>query len=112
MLVLCLKKWFVEYGVPMNRSIGLRIDRVTPDSHRVAVRLLPRRRNRNVEGTVHRGVITALAESVHGIAVLWQFSPAEHAMVSRELRLEFVWPARGTLTAEFRLEEAVRARNE
>jgi len=77
-----LKKWYVEYGVPMNRAIGLCLDEVAADSSRVVVRLPFRRRNLNVDGTVHGGVIAALAETVHGIAVLWQFSPAEHFMVS------------------------------
>jgi uncharacterized protein (TIGR00369 family) len=103
-----VKKWFVEYGVPMNRAMGLCLDEVASDSSRVVVRLPPRRRNLNVGGTVHGGVITALAETVHGIAVLWQFSPAEHLMVSRELRMEFVAPGRGTLTAQFALDESVR----
>jgi uncharacterized protein (TIGR00369 family) len=105
-----LKRWFVEYGVPMNRSMGLRIDEVAPDSSRVVVRLPPRRRNLNVGGTVHGGVIAALAETVHGIAVLWQFPPAEHLMVSRELRVEYLAPGRGTLTTTFGLEQGVRRR--
>jgi uncharacterized protein (TIGR00369 family) len=103
-----LKKWYVEYGVPMNRAIGLCLDEVAADSSRVVVRLPFRRRNLNVDGTVHGGVIAALAETVHGIAVLWQFSPAEHFMVSRELRVEFVAPGRGALTVEFALEASVR----
>lgn len=107
-----LKKWFVEHVVPMNQAIGLRIDEVADDSSRVVLRLPPRRRNLNAVGTVHGGAITALAESVHGVAVLWQFSPASHHMVSRELRIQFVAPGRGTLTTEFSLTEEVRQRIE
>lgn len=107
-----LKRWFVEHAVPMNQSIGLRIDEVAHDSSRVVLRLLPRRRNLNAVGTVHGGVITALAESVHGVAVLWQFPPANHHMVSRELRIQFVAPGRGRLTTEFALAEEVRRRIE
>ncbi len=62
----------------------------------------------NVGGTVHGGVITALAETAHGVAVLWRFSPASHSMMSRELRVEFIAPGRGTLQVEFNLDEATR----
>lgn len=58
-----LRKWFVEFGVPLNRAIGLRIKAVTPDSSRVVLQLPAHRRNMNVGGTIHGGVITAFAES-------------------------------------------------
>jgi uncharacterized protein (TIGR00369 family) len=103
-----VKRWFVERAVPLNRAIGLRIGEVAPDSSRVVLRLPPRRRNTNAGGTIHGGVITALAETAHGVAVLWQFPPATHLMVSRELRVEFVAPARGELRVEFSLDEAMR----
>jgi uncharacterized protein (TIGR00369 family) len=103
-LALHARTWFVERGVPMNRSMGLRVEEVAPDSSRVALRLPPRRRNQNDAGTVHGGVITAFAETVHGVAVLWQFSPARHHMVTRQLRVEFCAPGRGTLRVEYRLD--------
>ena len=103
-----LRRWFVERGVPLNRAIGLRIDHVASDSSRVALRLPARRRNLNVGGTVHGAAITALAESVHGVAVLWQFSPSDHVMVTRELRVEFLAPGRGTLHVEFALDASLR----
>lgn len=98
----------MERGVPHNRAIGLRIDHVSFDSSRVALRLPTRRGNLNVGGTVHGAAIIALAESVHGVAVLWQFSPSDHVMVTRELRVEFLAPGRGTLFVEFALDEELR----
>ncbi len=103
-----LRRWFVERGVPLNRAIGLRVDHVASDSSRVSLRLPARRRNLNVGGTVHGAAITALAESVHGVAVLWQFSPSDHVMVTRQLRVEFLAPGRGTLFAEFALDRELR----
>jgi uncharacterized protein (TIGR00369 family) len=103
-----LKRWFVERGVPLNRTIGLRVDHVASDSSRVVLRLPARRRNLNPAGTVHGAAIAALAETVHGVAVLWQFSPADHVMVTRELCLEFLAPGKGTLFVEFALGESVR----
>jgi len=102
------KRWFVEHAVPMNRAIGLRVDEVAPDSSRVALRLPWRRRNENAAGTVHGGVIAAFAETVHGVAVLWQFPPASHHMTTRRLRVQFVAPGHGTLRVEFRLEPSTR----
>src|SRR5512140_661198 len=101
------KTWFAQYGVPMNRTLGLKVDEVATDSSRVVIRLPWRRRNRNTSSTVHGGAIFALAETVHGIAVFWQFAPALHSMVSRQARLDFLAPARGTLTCRFGLEESV-----
>lgn len=98
------KRWFVERGIPMNRSMGLRVEEVAPDSSQVVLRLPRRRRNENDAGTVHGGVITAFAETVHGVAVLWQFPPARHHMVTRSLRVEFCSPGRGTLRVEYRLD--------
>lgn len=105
-----LKKWFVEYLVPVNRAMGIRIVTVSPDSRQVVLRLLPRRRNLNPEGTVHGAVMFALAETVHGVAVLWQFSPAEHRMVSTVSRMEFLAPARGELTTRFSLTPELQSR--
>jgi hypothetical protein len=75
------KRWFVERAVPLNRAIGLRVEEVAPDSSRVVLSLAERRRNRNAGGTIHGAVLTALAETIHGVAVLWQFSPDRHTMV-------------------------------
>jgi len=104
------KKWFVEYLVPVNRAMGIRIVTVSPDSRQVELRLLPRRRNLNPEGTVHGAVMFALAETVHGVAVLWQFSPAEHRMVSTTSRMDFLAAARGELTTRFSLTPELRDR--
>jgi acyl-coenzyme A thioesterase PaaI-like protein len=74
------------------------------------LRLPPRRRNENDGGTIHGGVITALAETAHGVAVLWQFPPAEHLMVTKSLRISFFAPARGELVTKFRLDSSAAAR--
>ena len=105
-----LRRRFIEWGVPAHRAIGLRVVQVAHDSSIVDVRLPLRRRNTNVGGTVHGGVLLVLAESVHGIAVLWQFPPATHTMVTKESRIEFVAPGRGQLTVRFHLEPALCTR--
>jgi len=104
------KRWFVQYLVPFNSRIGLRIEKISPDSSEVVLRLPYRRGNRNAVGTVHGGAIMTLAETVHGVAVLWQFPPALHAMFAKESRLEFLTPGRGDLSVRFGLQPEVRSR--
>jgi len=50
----------------------------------------------------------ALAEAVHGVAVLWHFSPGAHRMYTKEIRMQYLKPARGTLLVTFRLESRMR----
>ena len=89
-----VKKWGAEHLVPANRAFGIRIAEVVPDSSRVVLRLPPRRRNQNGDGTVHGGVLLAFAETVHGVAVLWPWWPARYSMVTRCARLAFSKPGR------------------
>lgn len=104
------KRWFVQRMVPFNHRIGLRIEEIAPDSSKVVLRLPPRRGNQNASGTIHGGVIMALAETVHGVAVLWQFPPAQHVMFAKTSHLEFVTPGRGELFTRFGLEPETRSR--
>lgn len=103
------KRIAVDYAVPFNRALGIRIVSVAEDSSSVILRLPPRGRNRNVAGTVHGGATLALAETVHGVALLWQFSPSEHLMFTKRAALEFLSPARGELRVSFGLDSTTRA---
>jgi len=103
-----LKKAFIQYGVPFNRAIGLRFAGVSGQGDTFRLRLPYRRRNTNVEGTVHGGVITAFGESVFGVSVYWQFPPSSISMVTREIQIAFLKPARGDLFIEYKLEAPQR----
>ncbi len=103
-LLSLLKRWYANYiAVPANRVMGIRIAEVASDSSRVVVRLKNRRSNRNVAGTVHGAALFALAETVHGTAVMWQFSPLRHRMFTRTANLEFLMPGRGELVVDYSL---------
>lgn len=102
------KRFAVERGVPFNRMLGIKLVSVAHDSSDVVLRLPARRGNFNVAGTVHGAAILALAETVHGVAVLWQFSPAEHRMFTKHASLDFIAPAKGELTVSFCLADATR----
>jgi acyl-coenzyme A thioesterase PaaI-like protein len=99
-----VKRWYGNYfAVPANTAMGIRIVDVADDSSRVVVRLKDMRGNRNAAGTVHGAAIFALAETVHGTAVLWQFSPWRHRMFTKTAYLEFLAPGRGELVVEYSL---------
>ena len=100
-----LKRWFVEYGVPANRRFGIKIDAVRDDDRTFVLKLPYRRRNLNVGRTVHGSAIMALAETVHGVAVLWQFAPRNHFMFTKATEMQFMAPGKGDLYVRFSLEE-------
>ena len=99
-----VKRWYVNYfAVPANTVMGIRIVEVASDSSRVVVRLKNMRNNRNAAGTVHGAALFALAETVHGTAVLWQFSPVLHSMFTKTAYLEFLTLGRGELVVDYSL---------
>jgi uncharacterized protein (TIGR00369 family) len=104
-----MKRFFVERLVPANRTLGIKVLEVAPDSRSVILRLPYRRRILNPAGTVHGAAIMALAETVHGVAVLWQFSPYTHQMVAKRSTLEFLRPGRGDLFVRFGLAPELKA---
>ena len=95
------KKLFVEYAVPMNRSLGIKVTSIS-DSETI-LSMKKKRKNLNYGGTIHGAAILALAETVHGVAVLNRFAPADHLMVSKNSDLQFLKKARGDLFVLFRL---------
>jgi uncharacterized protein (TIGR00369 family) len=103
------KSWYAERAVPFNRLVGIRIVRIEPDSSRVVLRLPYAKRNLNAGSTVHGGAVLALAETVHGVAVLWQFAPAMHRMFTKRAEIDFVTPGRGDLTVTFCLSAETKA---
>lgn len=104
-LLALIKRWYGNYfAVPANTVMGVRIAEVAADSSRVVVRLKNMRKNRNAAGTVHGAAMFALAETVHGTAVLWQFSPLRRRMFTKTAQLEFLAPGRGELFVEYSLE--------
>lgn len=50
---------------------------------------------------MHGGVILALAETAHGVAVLWRFMPGRHSMFTKSARIEYCNPGRGELFVDY-----------
>ncbi len=99
------KKWFVEYIVPANRRFGIKIASISDDSKTFTLKLPYKRKNLNVGRTVHGAAIMCLAETVHGVAVLWNFDPKNHRMVTSTTNLQFIKPGRSDLFVKFGLSE-------
>ncbi len=99
------KKMFVQYGVPANRRLGIKIDFISNESNLFVLKLPFRRKNLNVAGTVHGSAIMALAETVHGVAVFWRFPPKNTVMFTKSTELKFVSPGRGDLFVKFQLDK-------
>ena len=107
-----IRRWYVSYLVPFNRAAGIRVAEVDAVRARFRVHLKDRHRNRNVAGTVHGGAILALAETIHGVAVLWTFAPDKHRMFTKTAHIEYLAPGRGELSVEYCLSRNLRDRIE
>ncbi len=100
-IALFFKRVFVEYIVPMNRSLGIKIKSI--DDFETVLSLKRKYKNLNYGGTIHGAAIMALAETVHGVTILWKFPPINHLMVSKKSNLTFLKKAKGNLEVRFQL---------
>ena len=96
------KKLFVNYFVPMNRTLGIRLRAMEDDG--TVMTMKGRRKITNYGGTIHGGAIMALAETVHGGAVLNKIGAFENLMVTKNCSLKFLKSGRGDLKVRFRLD--------
>jgi uncharacterized protein (TIGR00369 family) len=106
------RRLVTAYLIPLNRIAGIRVVHVSSDVSRVVLRLKQRAANQNGSGTVHGGVLLALAETAHGVAVLWRFMPGRHTMFTKSARIEYRNPGRGELSVDYRVPEGLHGRIE
>ena len=95
------KKLFVNYFVPMNRTLGIKLKTMKDD--RTVMVMKGKRKITNYRGTIHGGAIMALAETVHGGAVLNRIGAFENMMVTKNCMIKFLKQARGNLEVHFNL---------
>ena len=95
------KKLFVNYFVPMNRTLGITLK--TMEEDRTVMAMKGKRKITNYGGTIHGGAIMALAETVHGGAVLNKIGAFEYSMVTKNCMIRFLKKARGNLEVRFEL---------
>ena len=58
------KKLFVNYLVPMNRTLGIKLKAM--EENETVMTMKGRRKITNYGGSIHGGAIMALAETAHG----------------------------------------------
>jgi acyl-coenzyme A thioesterase PaaI-like protein len=97
------KKLFIEQFVSSNRSMGICVLKAASDSRELELSLRNHSHNKNFVGSVNGGVLLAFAECIHGIAVLWEFSPANQRMVTKRAHMEYLAPGFGDLYTGFKL---------
>ena len=107
-----LMKLSIEYLVPANRRMGIKIESMIPGNQTIILRLPYRRKNFNVGGTVHGSAIMALAETVHGVAVLTRFKPDNHFMFTKEINLKYLKKATSELFVRFNLGQQILSKIE
>jgi uncharacterized protein (TIGR00369 family) len=95
------KKLFVNYLVPMNRTLGIKLKAM--EENETVMTMKGRRKITNYGGSIHGGAIMALAETVHGGAVLNKIGAFENLMVTENCNLKFLKKAKGDLKVQFRL---------
>lgn len=98
-----LKKLFVNYGVPMNRTLGMKLKTCNDDATELFMKR--KKKNTNYGGTIHGSAIMALAETAHGVSVLNRIGAFSNLMVSKNIELDFVKKATGDLMVRFELDK-------
>jgi len=97
------KKLFVNYFVPMNRTLGIKLNAMKDNV--TVMTMKGRKKITNYGGTIHGGAIMALAETVHGGAVLNKIGAFDNLMVTKNCNLRFLRKATGELKVCFRLSD-------
>ena len=97
------KKLFVNYLVPMNRTLGIKLKAM--EDNETVMTMKGRRKITNYGGTIHGGAIMALAETVHGGAVLNKIGAFENLMVTKNCNLKFLKKAKGDLKVHFKFSD-------
>lgn len=85
----------------MNRTLGIKLQAM--DHDQTVMTMKSRRKISNYGGTTHGGAILALAETVHGGAVLNKIGAFNYSMVTKSCHLTFLKKARGNLKVRFTL---------
>jgi acyl-coenzyme A thioesterase PaaI-like protein len=93
---------FLEQTIPRAHQMGVRFAELRPGYVRAQ---LPFEGNGNHFGTVYAGVIFTLAEVLGGAMHMATFDPTTHYPLVRGMRIEFIAPGRGPLSAEASLDD-------
>jgi acyl-coenzyme A thioesterase PaaI-like protein len=90
---------------PVFRGMGIRVREVSPDFRHVTVELRPGLFNRNWVGTHFGGSLFAMTDPFHMIMMMQNLG-RDYVVWDKAGTVRFLKPARGTVTARFRLDPA------
>lgn len=96
---------------PVFRAAGIRVREIAPDFRSATVELRTKLLNRNYVGTHFGGSLFSMADPFFMILMMKSLGP-EYVVWDKAGTVRFLRPARGTVTARFRLteEDVARAR--
>ena len=103
-----LVRHFINFWPPFLFA-GIRVAHISPDYRSVDIELRQRWFNRNYVGTHFGGSLFAMTDASY-MVMLIQNLGREYYVWDQRATIEFVSPGRGTVRAQFRLDEATLQR--
>lgn len=85
---------------PPYRCAGIRVREIAPDYRYARVELLEKRLNRNYVGTHFGGSLFAMTDPFYMLMYLHNLG-VDYVVWDQAARIEYLRPARGTISAEF-----------
>jgi len=96
-------RFFVNLYAPYMGT-GIRVKYISPDYRRITVQMKHRFYNRNYVGTHFGGSLYSMTDPFYMLMLL-QILGKEYLVWDKAAQIEFVTPGRGTVTAEFEINQ-------
>lgn len=102
-----LTRWLINAWPPFIGA-GIWLEALAPDFREARVRMPLRFYNRNIFGTHFGGSLFAMTDPYFALLILRNLGP-EYVVWDRASHIDFKLPARGTVRAHFRIDDAILA---
>ncbi len=96
-------KWFSRFWPPFLGN-GIRVSHITKDFYEIDAVIPVRRYNTNLWGTIFGGALFAMTDAFHAMMLI-QILGKEYYIWDKAANIDFVAPARTTVTARFRFND-------
>jgi acyl-coenzyme A thioesterase PaaI-like protein len=90
---------------PPYWGTGISVKRISPDYRRLTIQMKSRFYNRNYVGTHFGGSLYAMTDPFYMLMLIQILGPG-YLVWDKSARIDFIRPGRGTVTAEFRIDQA------
>lgn len=91
---------------PPYLGTGISITHISPDFKHITVRMKSRFYNRNYVGTHFGGSLYAMIDPFYMLMLL-KILGKEYVVWDKSARIEFIKPGRGTVTAQFKIDQGL-----